>query len=168
MWVSRLRRSISNHSGTPNVQYLRKSRYRIVHGLDPDRRFLRARRRRTRRRARGVFDDGSLCTTRRFGGGGKCADQRCSAWSWECGWTEQYDGRSQRHRQCSQDGNAATAADSRPGAARSVRTPGDERRTAIDGGDVGGTSPAARQSSALAEKRDGSEQSRQPGKRGAR
>jgi hypothetical protein len=80
--------------------------------------------------------------------------------------------RSQRHRQSRQDGNAATAADSRPDAAgwfaKSGSTSVDERRTASAGRGTGGRSPAARRSSAVGEKPDESEQSSQPGERGDR
>jgi hypothetical protein len=151
------------HSGAPNVQRLRKSRYRIVDIPDPTRRFICARR--TRRRTRGFCGNGNIFATRWFGGGGKCADQRYSARSCERWWNIQFYGRSQRHRQCWQDRNAATAAHSRPDAAgwfaHAGRTCADDHRTASDGGGIRGTQPAARQSSPVGGKPDESERSRE-------
>jgi hypothetical protein len=161
-----------NHSGAPRVQHLRKSRYRIVHGFDPACRLICARRRRTRRRTRGFFGNGSLFATRWFGGYRKCADQWYCTRSCELGRNKQYEDRSQRHRQCCQDDNAATAEHSCPDAAErfanSGRTSTDDRRTVNAGGGIRDPSPAGRRSSAIGKRPDESEQSSQPGERGGR
>ncbi len=108
--ASRLRRSSESY-GASHAQHLHKSRYRFIHGLDPAYRFICSRRgwRRTRRRTRRLFRNGSIFATRRFGGYRKCAYQRYSKRSRERGRTTQLDGRSKRHTQCCQDDNAATA-----------------------------------------------------------
>jgi len=96
-----------NQRRAPDVRHLRKSRYRIVHGPDPTRRFICARR--TRGRARRFGGNGRICATGWFGGNGKCADQ------WNCAgpgkrWrNEQCGGRSQRDRQRFQNSSAAAA-----------------------------------------------------------
>src|SRR4030088_1250296 len=156
----------------PDVEDLRKSRYRIVHGLDPTCRFICARR--TRRRTRRFGGNGRICATRRFGGNGKCADQWYCAGSSKRWWNEQCGGRSQRIWQRFQDSSAPAAAHSRGGDcadggfAKPSRTFIDELGPAIAAGCTGRPPPAARRSSALGEKPDESERSTQSGERGAR
>jgi hypothetical protein len=142
----------------------------VAHGVDPANRFICARRR--RRRTRGLFGNGSIFATRWLGRYGKCADQWHRTRSCEPGRNEQYEDRSERHRQCCQDDTAATAEHSCPDAAgrfaNSGRTSADDRRAVNAGGGIRDTSPAARRSSAIGKRPDESEQSSQPGERGAR
>jgi hypothetical protein len=82
-----------------HVKHLDKNRYRNPGG-------------RGRRSCRFLC---AVCAKRRFGGSGKCANQRCRAGSGKRWWNEQCDGRSERGRQRCQSSRAAAAAHKRPG-----------------------------------------------------